>query len=174
MTLSKTLAVLVCAGLLSAGVLGAAYAQDADEIDPNAGVWSAPTASSEGSTIPDAKVPPLSIAGCWSGEVTDTGDGAGTATFQFHQRSHKKQLVGSTFDFEWSDGALAMGPIQGSVSSTGFKFKAKLFSKTLGRCQVSASAMGTNTALTGTAVFVGPYCSSIFQNVTFSITAGCP
>ena len=163
---------MTCASLLSVGLVGAphhAYAQDANEIDQNQGAWSGPDAASAEQSSPDAKAHPLDIKGCWSGNVTDTGDGVGTATFEFHQNSnHKKLIIGTTFNFQWADSAAARGPLKGSVSATGLKFKGNAGSG----CTVSGSGVGDATALTGTFEFVGA-CASIFQDVTFSITPGC-
>lgn len=173
MKIVKTLVIAACAGLLSVGTLGSArhaFAQDANGIDQSLGDWSAPSAgNSDESTIPDIKAPPMNISGCWSGEVTDTGDGVGTAAFQFVHRSNPKKLVfGSTFSVSWSDQAMAFGPLKGTVSSTGFKFKGNA-----GRgCAVSGSGTGNETALTGTIVFAG-ICAKFFQGVTFAITPGC-
>jgi hypothetical protein len=169
MSLAKMLLVLACASLLSAGQVRHAYAQDGDESDQSAGVWGAPDASI---ASPDGKtkVRPLDIKGCWSGEVVDTGDGSGAATFQFDQNSSGKKLViGSTFNFQWADSAFARGPIKGSVSSTGLKSKGNAGAG----CKVSGSGTGDATALTGTIEFVGT-CARLFQDVTFSITPGCP
>ena len=169
MKLAKTLLVLACASLLFAGQVRHAYAQDADESYQSAGAWGAPDASV---AIPDAKtkVRPLDIKGCWSGQVVDTGDGTGTATFEFDQNSNgKKVMVGSTFDFEWADSAFAEGPLKGSVSSTGIKFKGNAGAG----CTISGSGTGDATSLSGTLEFVGG-CATIFQDVTFSITPGCP
>jgi hypothetical protein len=172
MNLAKTLFVMTCASLLSVGTIAApyhAYAQEADEIDQNQGTWSAPDAASAEQSSPEAKAHPLSIKGCWSGNVTDTGDGVGTATFEIHQNSnHKKLIIGSTFNFQWADSAMARGPLKGSVSATGLKFKGNAGAG----CTVSGSGVGDATALTGTFEFVGA-CASIFQDVTFSITPGC-
>jgi hypothetical protein len=99
----------------------------------------------------------------------DTGDMAGTATFQFFQsKSHKKLLLGSTFKFLWPDSAMARGPLKGTVTSTGFSFKGNAGTG----CAVSGNGTGDATAMTGTVVFVGA-CATIFQDVTFSITPGC-
>jgi hypothetical protein len=172
MRLAKKLLVAVCASLLFVTTVGSArhaYAQDAYESDQSMGAWSAPDA---GGAIPDGKtkVPPLDIKGCWSGQVADTADGTGTATFQFDQNSNlKKLIIGSTFNFQWADSAFARGPINGSVSSSGFKFKGNAG----GACKVSGSGTGDATALMGTFQFVGT-CGSLFQGVTFSITPGCP
>jgi hypothetical protein len=172
MKLAKTLVAMTCAGLLSLGMVGAphhAYAQDAGEIDQDAGAWSAPDAASAEQSSPEAKVHPLNIKGCWSGNVVDTGDGVGTATFEIHQNSnHKKLIIGSTFNFQWADSAMARGPMKGTVSATGFKFKGNAGAG----CAVSGSGTGNASALTGTFEFVGA-CASIFQDVTFSITPGC-
>ena len=168
---TKKLVAIAFATLLSIGVLGLAhhaYAQDGDISDQSMGAWHAPAASEDESSA-EAKMHPLNIAGCWSGEVDDTGDGTGTAAFQFDHHSNRKKLViGSTFDFEWGDGAFARGPLKGTVSSTGFRFKGNAGAD----CAVSGSGTGNATALTGMVVFAGT-CASIFQNVTFSITPGC-
>jgi hypothetical protein len=169
MKLAKALLVLACASLLSAGPVRHAYAQDGDKSDLSAGAWGAPDASV---ASPDAKtkVRPLGIKGCWSGEVVDTGDGAGTASFQFDQNSNRKKVTtGSTFDFQWTDSAFARGPIKGTVSATGFKLKGKAGAG----CTISGSGTGDATSLTGTFEFVGG-CATIFEDVTFSITPGCP
>jgi len=175
MRLPKTLAIVACAGLLSAGLVGSArhgHAQNAEEIDQDAGTWGAPNAGTVDESSDKAKTRPLNIKGCWSGDVMDTGDGTGTATFHFAQNSNRKKLRSkSTFDFEWPDTALARGPMKGSVTSTGFKFKANVVNA--GKiCPVSGSGTGDATALTGTVEFGGP-CATIFQDVTFSITPGC-
>ena len=173
MKLAKTLFVMTCASLLSVGMIGApchAYAQDADEIDQNQGIWSAPDAASAEQSSPEAKVHPLKIKGCWSGDVMDTADGLGTATFQFNQNSNRKKLVaGSIIHFEWPDTANAKIPMKGSVTSKGFTFKGNAG---VGCSLVTGSGTGDATAMTGTVVFVGA-CASIFQEVTFSITPGC-
>ncbi|MFZ2063423.1 MAG: hypothetical protein WAU82_20610 [Candidatus Binatus sp.] len=157
MKLAKTLLVLACTSLLSAGHVRHAYAQDGDGTDQSAGAWGAPDASV---ATPDAKtkVLPLDIKGCWSGEVVDTGDGSGTATFEFDQNSNRKKVVtGSNFDFRWADSAFAQGPIKGTVSATGFKFKGNAGAG----CTISGSGTGDATALTGTFEFAGG-CATTF------------
>jgi hypothetical protein len=172
MKLAKMIVAMSCASLLLVVMLGLtphACAQDSSEPDGNVGAWSAPDADSAQSS-PDAKAHPLDINGCWAGEVVDTGDGSGSATFEFHQNSnHKKLIIGSTFNFQWPDSAMARGPLKGTVSPTGFKFKGNAGAS----CAVSGSGVGNATALTGTVEFVGA-CAPIFQDVTFSITPGCP
>jgi hypothetical protein len=177
MNLAKAVIAITCAGVLSLGVVGSArhaYAQDAGSTSNDVGTWSAPGADAEEQSIPDVKTHPLKIKGCWSGTVTDTGDGAGTATFHFNQNSsRKKLLLGSEFDFEWPAMVFARGPMRGTVTPTGFNFTSKVVDQ--GKvCTVSGSGSGDITMLTGTVVF-GGYCTtvSIFQNVTFSITPGC-
>jgi hypothetical protein len=173
MRLVKRLLVVVCASLLFVGTVGSAghaYAEDGDESDQSIGAWGAPDPGNADETSSKAKVHPLDIKGCWSGTVSDTGDGSGTATFQFDQNSNRKKVViGSTFNFQWADSAFARGPIKGSVSSTGFKFKGNAG----GACKVSGTGTGDATALMGTFQFVGT-CAKLFQDVTFSITPGCP
>jgi hypothetical protein len=172
---ARTLLAVTFALLLSVGIVGKAcptYAQDADENDQSAGAWSAPDAGSADVSDHRVKVKPLDIEGCWSGNVTDSGDGSGTATFVFHQNSNLKKLAnGSTFNFQWPDSAFAHGPVTGSVSTTGFKFTSKVAGQ--GEvCPVSGSVAGDDSALTGT-VALGGSCAAIFQDVTFSIVPGC-
>ena len=174
MKLATVLLVMTCAGLLSLGMVGSArhaYAQDAGETDENLGAWSSPGADSAEQSTPEVRTHPLRIKGCWSGTVMDSADGTGTATFQFNQNSNRKKLViGSIIHFVWPDTASATVPMKGSVNSTGFKFNGNAGV----HCPVvSGSATGDITALTGTVEFTGD-CSTLFQNVTFSITPGCP
>ncbi len=171
MKFAKVLSAMTCAGLLSLTLVGSArhvYAQDAAGTDETIGSWNGPDADSAELSNPDVKTHLLNIKGCWAGSVMDTGDGAGTATFQFSQK-HKKLVVGSTFKFQWPDTAMARGPLKGTVTSSGFSFKGNAG---VG-CEVSGNGSGDATAMTGTVVFVGA-CATIFQNVTFSITPGCP
>jgi len=170
--LAQTLSVVTCAVLLSVAVLGWAprvYAQDSAEVDDNVGSWNGPDANNGDQSVGDVKKHPLNIKGCWAGSVIDTGDGAGTATFQFSQsKNHKKLGLGSTVKFQWPDTAMARGPLKGTVTSTGFSFKGNAGAG----CAVSGNGTGDATAMTGTVVFVGT-CASIFQDVSFSITPGC-
>ena len=168
MRLAKTFSLVICAGLLTTVVTWPgrpALAQDATD----QGSWSAPNGGGADYLNQTVAQPPMALAGCWSGAVSDTADGAGTVSFEFHQnKNHKKLRIGSTFNFQWGDGAMAEGPLKGSVTSTGFTFKGNA-----GRtCKVTGTAVGTDTALTGTVVF-GGNCADLFQNVTFSIAPGC-
>lgn len=172
---AKVLLAIICVALLSLVSARHAYAQDAGETDEDLGAWSAPGADSAEQSSPDAKLHPLKIKGCWSGDVVDTADGTGTVTFQFRQNSsRKKLLLGSEFDFEWPGMVFARGPMKGTVTATGFKFTSKVVDQG-NVCLVSGSGTGDGTMLVGTVVF-GGYCAtaSIFQNVTFSIAPGCP
>jgi len=171
MKLAKAFAIVVSAGLLSVATFGSPrdlYAQDGSETDQ--GAWSAPDAGSADQSSPDTKkTHPLNIKGCWSGSVTDTGDGTGTAMFVFHQNgNHKKIIIGTTFMFQWADSAMARGPLKGSVTATGFTVKGNAGIT----CQITGNATGNATALMGAFTFTGD-CASIFQDVTFSITPGC-
>lgn len=175
MNLAKALLTTICAGVLLLGMAASArhaYAQDAGDADENLGTWSAPGSdSAEQSTH---KTRPLDLKGCWSGSVMDTGDGTGTATFHFDQNSSRTKLLGSKFDFEWPAMVFARGPMKGTVTATGFTFTAKVVDQ--GKvCTISGTGAGGTTTLMGTVVF-GGYCTtvSLFQNVTFSVTPGCP
>jgi hypothetical protein len=177
MKFAKVLLAMTCAGLLSLNVVGSvrlAYAQDAAESDESVGAWSAPDTGSVEESIPDTTAHPLKIKGCWAGTVVDTGDGTGTAKLHFNQNSKGKKLLGSQFDFEWPGMVFARGPMKGTVTATGFNFTSKVVDQ--GKvCTVTGSGTGDVSMLTGTVVF-GGYCAtvSLFQNVTFSVTPGCP
>ena len=168
MQLAKTCFLVVCTSLLTAVVTWPARpAQAQDATDQ--GSWSAPEGARADYLNRTVAQPPMALAGCWSGAVADTADGAGTVSFEFHQnKSHKKLRIGSTFNLQWGDGAMARGPLKGSVTSTGFTFKGSAGAT----CKVSGSAVGNDTGLTGTVVFAGN-CADLFQNVTFSIAPGC-
>jgi hypothetical protein len=165
MKLATTLAIVACAGLLSAGVLGSpnrASAQDAQE-----GAWGAGgTGSADVASSPDSKAPPLVVEGCWDGEVQDTADSTGDATFEFTQSSDGKKLeTGSTFDFEWPDTSFAHGPITGTVSSKGIKFHGNAGKG----CPMHGTATGDTSALTGKVKFGGE-CGKVFKHVVISIS----
>ena len=167
MKLGKTLLVVACAGLLSATVIGVARhadAQDAGE-SQDVGSWNAAgSGSPDESSSPDAKAPPLNIQGCWFGSVTDIPDGEGDATFEFVQNG-KKIVSGSSFDFEWPDMSFAVGPIKGTVSSNGFKFKG-----TAGKgCSITGSAHGDALGMEGTFHF-HKKCGKFFKSGPFSIS----
>jgi hypothetical protein len=168
MRLAKSLLAVTSASLIFVGTVSLvrnAYAQDADQTYQSEGVWGAPDEGLAAKT----KAKPLDVKGCWSGEVVDAGDGSGTATFQFDQTSNLKKLkIGTTFNFQWADSAFAEGPLKGSVSSTGIKFKGNAGAG----CTITGSGTGDATALTGTFEFVGT-CATTFQDVTFSIAPGC-
>jgi hypothetical protein len=170
MKLAKTLAIVACAGLLSAGVIGSArhaYAQDATETDQTEGAWSAGgTGSADIASSPESKGPPLIISGCWDGDVEDAGDGTGSATFAFVQSSNGKDLVNGThFDFEWSDQTFARGNMKGTVSANGIKFHGNA-----GRgCPMNGTATGTTSALTGKVKF-GGQCAKFLKHVVISIS----
>ncbi len=172
MKLAKASLAATYAGLLILSIVGSprhVYAQDAAATDENIGSWNGPDANSAEQSIGDVKKHALSIKGCWAGTVTDTGDGAGAATFQFFQNSTRKKLMpASTFKFEWADSAFARGPLKGTVTSTGFSFKGNAGTG----CEVSGNGTGDASAMTGTVVFVGA-CANTFQDVTFSIAPGC-
>lgn len=173
MKLGRTFAIIACASLLFAVMMSSARhayaqdAQDADDDDQNAGAFGSPNSDAVDESSPEAKAPSLNISGCWMGHVQDTADGMGTATFHFVQSSNGTKLVnGSNFDFEWPDTAFAFGPMKGSVTSKGFKFKGT------SDCPVNGSATGSESMLMGTVKFGGP-CKKVFKNVTISITPGC-
>ena len=171
MKIAKVVLAIICVALLSLVSTRHAYAQDAGETDEDLGAWTAPGADSAEQSSPEAKVHPLKIKGCWSGDVVDTADGTGTVTFEFRQNSNRKKIiVPSAIQFEWPDSAKATVPIKGAVTSSGFTFKGNAGAN----CpMVSGTASGDATGLTGKVVFVGG-CETYFQNVTFSIAPGCP
>ncbi len=192
MKLAKKLALVACAGLLLAGGTNSArhaFAQDAEEIDPNAGYWDAggvdanspdagspaansadadsADANSADDSSPEAKLPPIDIGGCWSGIAGDKASGTGDAFFDFNQDG--KKLLGkntSLLEFSWvgPPEANAEGPLSGSVTSKGFKFKGNAGK----HCSFKGSGEGNSSELIGKIKFSGK-CASQFKEVTFSV-----
>jgi hypothetical protein len=173
MKLTKSFAILACAGLLSAGVFGSvrhAYAQDTDDIDQSGGGWSAPDATSATAATPDAKKHPLDIGGCWDGTVNDAADGEGDAFFDFEVTTNGKDIKGkgdSALELNWSDDRVAGSPIKGKVGPNGFKFSGPVSKD----CKVSGSGTGSTSEMTGKVKFEGK-CKKTFRDVTFSIEPG--
>jgi hypothetical protein len=175
MSLAKTVAIVACAGLLSASLICSAhhaYAQDDDQIDENAGSWSTPDGGSadEGSS-PETKKPPLDVQGCWGGEAMDSNPALGSGTILFNSLEQNGDKLESTsnFDFRFAGGTYnALGHLTGTVSSTGFTFKGSAGPG----CPVSGSATGDDTAMTGKFKF-GKKCKHDFKSGTFSIFNPC-
>jgi hypothetical protein len=170
MRLAKTLAIVACAGLLSAVVMGPARracAQNEEQVDPEAGSWSADIDGS-GELNPETKVvkPPLDIQGCWVGTMTDRAEGKGDVTFYFEQNDTNLGDP-SSFSFYWNSDNYAEGPLLGSVSSKGFKFKGTATSK----CSISGSGSGDAEKLRGKYTFKKE-CAVAFKGGTFTITPG--
>lgn len=163
MKLAKTLAIGVCAGLLSLGLLGSAHYAHAQD----AGGWGvAPgTDTTDEATSPDAKTP-ADVSGNWCGTVKDKHDGKGTAFF-FLDQSGNTLLGDSNYDFEWSDGAFAFGPLTGSVNPKGFKFNGQAGTG----CSVSGQANGNSKSskLKG-AVKFHQQCKKFFGSGPLSIS----
>jgi hypothetical protein len=173
MKLAKTLAIIACAALLSAGGIGSArhaYAQDAAVTNTDgwsAGGTGSADLDSADQLNPEAQGTPLNIAGCWSGGVNDTADGTGTAALTFVQSGKKIQKT-SRLNFDWPDQAFVHGGIHGTVSSTGIKFNGQAGKG----CPFHGAGTGDASAMTG-AVRFGGKCAKFFKNVTFSIGVGC-
>ena len=172
MKLPATLAILACATLLLAGVMGSArqvHAQDADATDQGAGSWSAPgDGSADEDSNPEAK-PPIDLSRCWYGTVKDKHDGKGSAYFGFDQDGSMLESD-SGMSLEWPDMAYAYGPMSGTVSAKGIKFEGSV-----GACGTfSGSATGNGSKLKGKMKFSGE-CATYFKDVTFTIEPGtCP
>ncbi len=176
MKLAKTVAIVACAGLLSAGAMGSArhaYAQDAEQSDSGSGSWGAAGAGApDVAAEPDSKKPPLDVEGCWSGLVTDKGDGEGDAYFGFTQDGNK--IVGneeSDLYVIWPDNTYAYGPISGSVTANGIKFKGNAGKG----CNFSGSAKGNGSELTGKITFKQK-CAKFLKHVRFIVESDgtCP
>jgi hypothetical protein len=172
MKLRKTLAIVACAGLLSAAAIASArhaYAQDAESTDPEAGSWSADEVGPQDATSePNTTKPPLDVQGCWSGKVHDKEKGPGTITLILEQNGSKLEPDISGFEVFWDVHNHASGPIvKGSVKSNGIVFKGTATSK----CAINASATGNANKLRGTYSF-HKLCSEAFKGGTFSVTPG--
>jgi len=176
MKLAKTLAIVACAGLLSAGAMGStrhAYAQDAEQSDSVSGSWGAPGAGApDVAAEPDSKKPPLDVEGCWSGGVTDKGDGEGDAYFAFSQDGNKILNDGDSGLYViWPDNAYAYGPISGTVTANGIKFKGNAGAG----CNFSGSAKGNGSEMTGKITFKQK-CAKFLKHVRFIVDSNgtCP
>ena len=169
--LPATLAILACATLLLAAVMGPAlqvHAQDEDATDQGTGSWSAPSDGSADDSNPEAK-PPIDLAECWDGTVKDKHDGKGTSFFGFDQDGSVLESD-SGMSVQWPDTAYAYGPMSGTVSSKGIKFEGSV-----GACGTfSGSATGNGSKLKGKMKFTGQ-CAKYFKHVRFTIEPGpCP
>jgi hypothetical protein len=167
--LAKALVIIAGVSLLSAGVIGLArptYAHDAQENAPEAGAWSADTQNPPGSSSEPSGLP--KVRGCWLGTVDDGGEGSGTATFHFTQNG--STLVSpSKLKFFWNANNFVHGPISGSVSSAGIKFRGGL----TGNCSITGSGtFNGNDEIDGTYTF-HKACAQFFLGGTFTIARGC-
>ena len=172
MRLRKTLAIVVCAGLLSASAIVSArraYAQDAVAADPEAGSWSADEVSPlDSNSEPDTAKPPLDVQGCWSGKVHDRAKGTGTISLALQQNGNLLEPGVGGFQVFWNSHNFAEGPIvKGSVSSKGITFKGTATSK----CAINASATGNANKLSGTYSF-HKLCDKAFKGGTFTVRPG--
>jgi hypothetical protein len=165
MKLPWTLAIVACAELLSAGVVGSgrqAYAQNA--VMENAG----PGAGGADESTPEDKRPPIDIGGCWTG-TTDDGEGSIIVVFSRTAPTRLKEKT-SVFDFSWNSGFYAYGHLKGSVDSTGITFKGHVGAGyPVSGCPVSGSGTGDDSEITGEFKFEGK-CAKDFKSVSFSIT----
>jgi hypothetical protein len=172
MKLRKTLAVVVCTGLLSATAIVSArhaYAQDAAGADPEAGSWSADEAGpQDAASEPNTTKPPLDVQGCWSGKVHDRAKGTGTIFLGLLQNGKLLVPHESGFQVIWDSHNFAEGPItKGSVGPNRIAFKGTATSK----CAINASATGNANKLRGTYSFHN-LCGQAFKGGTFSVTPG--
>jgi hypothetical protein len=165
--LAKTLTIIAGACLLSAGVIGfASHARAQDAQDGEAGAWSADTQNPPESSSEPSGV--LNVHGCWSGTINDSGEGQGTAKFKFVQNGSSLGFP-SSFKFFWNAQNFAHGPISGSVSSTGIKFKGSATKQ----CVIKGTGILNGEEIDGTVTFQRA-CAQFFLGGTFTITRGCP
>jgi hypothetical protein len=124
--LAKTLAIVACAGLLSAGVMGSAhhaYAQDANEMDNDAGSWNSGSSDSPDEYNSVDVNPLIALEGCWSGDIGQNISQNDTSTFNFVVDG-KTILSTSTFVFSFNNGDIMVGGMmKGTVTENGFKIK---------------------------------------------------
>jgi hypothetical protein len=189
MKFAKTLAMVACAGLFSVGSVSFArhaYAQDA-----GAGSWRTSDASSDDvATSTDSKAPPLDVAGCWEGNITDDLNGTGDIVFEFVQDESKPNKLENTstisFSFDISSGPVGAGTtepgldgtLKGSVSSNGIKFSGKIQGcsysgkGTVPDASAESPSIETVLQLQGKIKFSGK-CAKGFKGMTFDIGQGC-
>jgi hypothetical protein len=152
MKLAKTLAIIACASLLSAGVTasaGHAYTQDAGSTD-DGGVHSAANVA----TQPDNS-PIVNFEGCWDGSSTvgsldDLNFGTGYGWIGIIQNGNtvKGGKHGSYYEFVWDSGQdWAYGPLKGKVGKNEFTASGTVG----GKCKVKIIGhLGTSNDIVGT------------------------
>jgi hypothetical protein len=152
MKFAKTLVIVACAGLLSAGVIGSArhaYAQEAASTADDAGGNS----SASVATQPDKA--PLDFNGCWDGSNTigsledqNYGSGIGWIGIIQQGKTIKGGAHASYYEFVWDGGAdYAYGYFSGKASANGFSGKGKAG----GKCMAKVIGhLGTNNDIVGT------------------------
>lgn len=83
---------------------------------------SSPTISGEAAADPDSRLPPLNLAGCWSGTIDDGNTGMGSGAIFFVQRE-KKLTIGTFAIFEFNGGRPIAGHLSGKANSQNFQLK---------------------------------------------------
>jgi hypothetical protein len=174
MKFAKMLAVVGCAGLLLAGMIGSArhaYAQDANEIDNDGGSLNSGSSDSA-DEYNSAGIGPLFdlSSGCWSGDIGQNISQNDTAIFNF-VIDGKKIQPSSTFVFSFNNGDIMVGgTMKGSDTEDGFKIKGSAGKG----CKLKASGKsGGPGVLLGNYKFTGKCPGGIDKKGDLSITQGC-
>jgi len=119
MKLAKTLAIVACAGLLSASF---ARAQEAAAQSDGGGHGAGPPTTAQ----PDKKPSPYNFTGCWDGSsidgsLEDNFYGPGYGWIGIIQSGKNIKESESYYEFVWDGGVdYAYGPISGKATATGF------------------------------------------------------
>jgi hypothetical protein len=156
MKLTKALAAVVCAALLSAGAISMASSARAQ--DPAADEGGGNGAASVG-TQPDAKSPPIDVSGCWDsspsvGTLMDQNFGSGYGWIGIIQNGAniKSGHHGSFYEFVWDGGNdWAEGPFKGKATANGFTTTGTLH----GKCKVKFIGHLSSNHIVGTYDYTG-------------------
>jgi hypothetical protein len=105
------------AGLALSGFIAGSSAMAQDS-----GFWKIAPSRGDAAVQPDAKQPPLNLAGCWSGSINDTTQGAGTG-FLFFVQNGTKLGTGTVADLNETGLGEASGPLTGKTNGQNFHLK---------------------------------------------------
>ena len=127
--------------------------------------WSDSATSDSATSSADAKNPPPDLAGTWSGNIKDEGDGSGTLTLQVTQNKSK---IGGLFEIETNSqgsfgGDIASGSVNGNKGTVKFKFEVAKDCAP----KVKATLSNGNTTMTGSYFQNTKHCKA---NGTFSVS----
>jgi hypothetical protein len=117
-------ALRIAALIVSALVAVTSSSALADDQRAQSNDWEpSPAVSSEAASQTESRLPPLNLAGCWSGTIDDGNTGIGSGAIFFVQQG-KKLTIGTFAVFEFNGGGpIAAGHLSGKANSQTFQLK---------------------------------------------------